>query len=282
MSTAIFRNRVMLAGLTISKYEGRKLDKKVTDEVNTAKNAQRNASRVNKDLFTKEAIAAYKNAAQEAYMMHYKLTLPWGDDGYRVLPTDMYFDYITAMTTIKTKFEEAVKAFLIDYNEHVQEASKMLGSMWNEHEYPKRDEVATKFRFELKMMPMPDANDFRVDISEAEQSAIQADITRRVNESIIDALKEPVRRLYDLMKHMAEKLSDPNAQFQYTMVENIRELLTLFPKFNFTNDPTLTAIANEASVLVTHSADTLRNNESVRSATAVQARALVNKVEGWL
>lgn len=277
-----YRNRVMLAGVTISKYEGRKQDKKVTAEVNEAKKAVRGAARVNKDLFTKEALSAIKTSAADAYNMHYKLTLPWGDDGYRVLPIDLYLDYIGEMSVIKGRFEEAVKEFIINYAEHVEEARRTLGAMWDFYEYPKREEVAQKFRFEIKLLPMPDAADFRVDIAEAEVAVIQADITRRINTSITEALKAPVRQLYDLITHMAAKLGDPNAQFQYTMIENIRELVALFPKFNFADDPALTQIADEAKLLITHSADALRNNPTVRSTVAQQASTLANKVSGWL
>jgi hypothetical protein len=277
-----YRTRVMLAGLTISKYDGRKLDKKVSREVNTAKNAVQGAARVNKDLFTKDALSAYKAAASEAYEVHYKLTLPWGDDGYRVLPVDMYFEYLQAMAAVKVKFENAVKEFIMDYDAHVEEARKTLGDMWNQYEYLKREEVAQKFYFDIKLMPMPDAADFRVDIADAEVAVIQADIQRRLNESVVDALKDPLRKLYKLMSHMVEKLNDPESQFQYTMVENIRELVGMIPKLNFTNDPTLTQIANDAKLLTLHSADTLRNDFAVRNAVASHAQTLINKVEGWI
>lgn len=276
------KERVMLAAINISKYEGRKRDKDATDEIIIQKNARKGSARVNKDLFTKEALSPINTAAADARAMHYKLTLPWSDDGYRILSVDLYQEYLAEMMLIKRRFEEAVIEFIKNYDMHVEESKRNLGNMWNPYEYPTRAEVAAKFRFDLKLMPLPDATDFRVDIAKEEIILIQQDIKRRVDESLAAALKDAVSRLYSAMKHMADKLADQEAQFHYTLVENVREMIDLLPKFNFINDPTLTQLANEAKVLVAHNADTLRNNVTVRSETAVKARSLVNKIEGWM
>ena len=277
-----YRHRLMLTAVTIKKYEGRKQDKEVTMEVNASKHARTGAARVNKDLFTKEAMAKINEAASAARATHYKYTMPWSDEGYRVLTTDLYVDFLAAISNNRQQFIQAAAGFINNYDAYKEEARVHLGAMWNENDYIDKSELMAKFAFDVKILPLPTGQDFRVDIPGDEIKLIQADIEQRVATSLADALRAPLERLHKAVSAMYEKLSDPEAQFQYTLIENVRDIASLLPRFNFLNDPNIAAMAHEAQQLTAFSADQLRTNPQARQQTVSNAGSLANKVSSWL
>ena len=79
---------------------------------------------------------------------------------------------------------------------------------------------------DMAVFPVP-SNDFRVSIGDAELERIQQDVEARVENSAQQAMKEAWQRLYDRVKHMAEKLADPKAVFRDTLVENTKEVCSI-------------------------------------------------------
>ena len=85
----------MLVDLAISTYAGRKQDRKTQDEVTTAAGSgSKRAASVYKSLFAEcrelDAIIKFQAKVRNE---HYRLTLPWSDNGQRLLPTKSLMDY---------------------------------------------------------------------------------------------------------------------------------------------------------------------------------------------
>ena len=97
----------------------------------------------------------------------------------------------------------------------------------------------------------------------------------RVRDSQKQAMQEVWQRLYDRVKHMAEKLSDPKALFKASMIENARELCALLPRLNFADDPNLEALRHEVESKLLKHPDALRNDPDLRSDTAEEARRIM-------
>jgi hypothetical protein len=286
-------NRAMLAGVRISVWSARRVDKRVTAETNAAHNAASDAGRYNKALLAKDALAAVTAAASAARLAHYALTLPWMDDGARILPAAAYKDYADAMRTIRFQFETAVADFVANYDGFVQDARARLNGMFNPDEYPTADEIAGKFSFTTRVLPMPDAADFRVDLGDAVADAIRADITRDTQDALAAAQRDVWNRITTVVSHMVEKLNGyapamrPGDKvtgiFRDSLVENVRELVAILPALNLTNDATLASVtARLERELCTHDADALRDNDGLRQETADNAAAILAEIADFL
>jgi hypothetical protein len=286
-------NRAMLAGVRISVWSARRVDKRVTAETNAAHNAASDAGRYNKALLAKDALAAVTAAASAARLAHYARTLPWMDDGARILPAAAYKDYADAMRTIRFQFETAVADFVANYDGFVQDARARLNGMFNPDEYPTADEIAGKFNFTTRVLPMPDAADFRVDLGDAVADAIRADITRDTQDALAAAQRDVWNRITTVVSHMVEKLNGyapamrPGDKvtgiFRDSLVENVRELVAILPALNLTNDATLTSVtARLERELCTHDADALRDNDGLRQETADNAAAILAEIADFL
>ena len=285
--------RAMLASVRISVWTARKVDKKVSAETNAANYASADAGRYNKALLAKEALAAVTTAASTARLAHYSKTLPWMDDGARILPAAAFDKYTADLRAIRFQFETAVAEFVSNYSNYVADARRRLGDMYHAEEYPEPAQIEAKFKFETRILPMPDATDFRVDIGDNIAAQIRADISRDTHIALESAQRDVWNRIAGVVGHMVEKLGEykPATRkgdkvigiFRDSLVENIRELVEILPALNLTADPYLTdVIARLARELCANDADTLRESDHIRETTAANAAKILADVSDFL
>lgn len=285
--------RAMLAGLHVRQWTARKLDRKVTDKANTDHGARADAGRFNKALLSKDALADIASAVNAARTEHYARTLPWADDGARILSAAGYLAYANCMRDLRGKFDAAVSEFVGNYAAFVADSQARLGTMFNAADYPPADEIRTRFAFGVNILPMPDAGDFRVDLAEGQAEAIRADIAARMQEATDAAMRDVFQRVADKVGAMVERLNayKPGAGkgdkaegiFRDSLVENVRDLVALLPSLNLTGDPALDAIGQRmAQELCRHDADALRDDTAVRNETAKAAAAILADVSDYL
>jgi len=86
ISTGALSSRAMLCSLSISMWSARKHDPDASQEIAVRHGAQTDAGRYHKVLLPKEALAEIQKIVSDARQEHYFITLPWDDNGYRVLP----------------------------------------------------------------------------------------------------------------------------------------------------------------------------------------------------
>jgi len=287
----ILSTKAMLSGLSVTQWTARKLDRKVTNETNHAHGAAADAGRYNKALLAKDALSALQSIASAARTEHYAKTLPWLDNGARILPAALYQDYSESMRKAREAFETAVAEFLNDYPSFVADARLRLNGMWNAADYPDASEIARKFSFSVALYPVPDAADFRVDVSASQAAAIRTGIEARAKEALETAMRDAWQRIADSVGHMASKLSEfKPAQhgdkaagiFRDSLVENVRELVGILPALNLTDNPNLTAISGRMAELVKYDAETLRASDHLRRSIQEQAAAILADVSAFI
>jgi hypothetical protein len=292
IASHVLSSRAMLASVKISAWSARRVDKRVTAETNAAHYAAPDAGRYNKTLLAKDALAAITSAASAARLKHYALTLPWLDDGARILPAASYDTYADSMRDLRATFDAAVADFIAAYPAFITDARHRLGAMFNADDYPAPDDIASRFAFSTRVLPMPDARDFRVDVGDAAAAAIRDDIERATVEALAGAQRDCFQRVADVVGHMAEKLAayKPAARdgarvegiFRDSLIANVRDLADALPALNITGDSTLSAIAERMARLCEADADTLRQSDTLRADTAARAAAILSDVESYL
>jgi hypothetical protein len=196
----------MLCSLSISTWSARKHDPEASEEIAQRHGAQPDAGRYHKVLLPKAALAEVQKIVSEARQEHYFMTLPWDDNGYRVLPAAAYMDHTEKMRELSNKFTPAVEALGHQFGQLVEEARVRLGGLFRSEDYPASEELCSKFSFETKVMPLPDAGDFRVTLGDEERERIKRQITAAVEASLQVASRELWQRLYEAVSHLAERL----------------------------------------------------------------------------
>ena len=287
---AALSSRAMLVRLTISQWSGRSLDRTVTAEVARTHGVATDAGRYNKVLIDKKDLEAVTKAVSALRDHHYTETLPWLDDGARVLPTANFITYRQRMYELKDSFDRAVADFVADFP-RIQAAAKLrLNTLYREADYP--SDVGRLFGIRVGFLPFPDAQDLRVDLSGETADSIRRTIERDVRAAAEGATTDLYQRIAGVVGRMAERLRayritpDTNkveGAFRDSLVENVRELVDLLPRLNFTQDPKLDdMVAVLRETLCLHDADTLRKDEGKRMATLAAADAILAQMGGYV
>lgn len=281
-------SKAMLAGVNIKQWSGRKLDKAVTDQVNRDHGASADAGRFNKSLVSRDALAAIVAVSNRARKEHYSRTLPWHDDGARILSAAGYLEFSRVMHDLRTEFDGAVADFVAGYVDFREAAKVRLNGMFKEADYPPADDIGRRFAFGVSIDPMPNAADFRVDVSQVEADRIRADIQARSDAAIKAAMGDVFSRVCEAVGHMAEKLTATRDGgkadiFRDSLVENVRDLVRLLPSLNITGDAKLTEVAARMDAdLCRYDADALRDDPGARRDTAMAAAAILSDVNDYL
>ncbi|BCO09301.1 hypothetical protein GF1_16770 [Desulfolithobacter dissulfuricans] len=275
--------KAMLVTLSISQWTARKLDKEVTETAAEQYHADTRAGRYNKLLVPKKALAMITTCANAARKFHYEQTLPWHDNGARILPAENYLHYSQNMQDLKLKFEKAVAEFLQRYDEYREEAKLLLGNMFRYADYPTWEKLEEKFKFSVSVSPLPSGQDFRVGIADEEIRRIQQDLEARLVDAQVEAMKDLWQRLYKAVSHMADKLTDLDGRFKNSLVGNLCDLVDLLPRLNLTNDPVLEQMRRDVEEsLCIYEPEELRKNPVARKEAAEAAIFITAAMEGYM
>ena len=132
----------VLVDLGISTWTARKLDKKVSEEIDVTKGTTARAGNYHKKLFAGDSILDEMNKfVTQVRTYHYQVTLPWTDGGTRLLPMGKFMEYNTQIQTYEAEFNSYKQQFVDKYNEMVSSAAFTLGEMFNRADYPEPEEV---------------------------------------------------------------------------------------------------------------------------------------------
>ena len=273
--------KAMLVYLKISFWTARKYDKRISQEIEDQYKAD-NAGRFNKILIAKEHLANIQKIISTARAFHYENTLPWNDNGGRLLPSANYFNYIRSISSFKDRYEAEVDNFLRVYPDLKEEAKNRLNGMFVAEDYPEVQLLEEKFAFRTNILPLPAANDFRVNMSDSEVESIRSSIQQQVKEAAESAMQDLWQRLFKVVSHMVERLIEPDNKFRNSLVTNIADLCELLPKLNITDDPKLNEAVEEIKAKLTvHDSQALRDDKLLRSKTAVEAQRIMNKMRHY-
>ncbi len=232
--------RAMLVSLKLTAWTARKFDKKVTERVNSESHAAATAGRYNKYLLP----AAKQHhdimlRVGDARLAHYHETLPWTDEGWRVLPTANWMSYTNRMRRQHEEWEVAVDHFVSVYPQLLDQAPDALGELFSRADYPTPEQVRPRFTWSLDFAPVPSAGDLRVELPADIVKGIADSVESRVRKAAVEAMADAWQRLYNVVHHMRERLSQPDAVFRNTLVENTRDVVDVLLRLNVGRDEKL-------------------------------------------
>lgn len=264
----------MLVGLTISVWEGRKLDKKASEDITLQNHAKKDSARVNKSLMADceylKAIKAHRGVVRNH--IHYKTTLPWIHNGPALLTTGAYFDYKPAMDEARDTFWAMVEDFLNNYQSAVLSAQVDLGDMFDPNDYPHPDDLRHKFKFEVDYIPLSESGDFRLDIGQDAVDHLSSSYETYYAKKFSAAMADIWQRLMEPLANMVDRLDyadhETKKVFKGTLVDNVLDIVDLMRVANVTEDPQMSKIENELrAALQGITPEALREDGALRAAT---------------
>lgn len=282
-NVASISSSAVLVDLNISVWTGRKMDKKVSAEIDADHSTQVRAGNYHKALMAgAQELEAINKYAGSIRSWHGQQTLPWSDAGTRLVPTMRLFDYKTELATREREFEHLVNEFLIAYDTLVQGAQFRLGSLFNADEYPPRDVVSSKFGFRYVFSPLPTSGDFRVDIGNEGLAELKQQFDTNQNRYIQQAMLDVWVRVKDVAERLSNQLrvddSGGKGKLYQSTLDGALELCEMLRSMNLTDDPELEQVRkNLQMTLQGVDLKELKKDEQVRLSVKSEIDDLISK-----
>ncbi len=273
--------RAMLAAVHISIWTAVKHDRKISRDVASRHGAHQGAGRYNKQLLRgADKLDNLRTVAGQIRQYFYKITLPWSDEGFRLLPSNFYFDLMERMREFEASFEQGVESFLAVYPQYVEQVRPELNGLFREEDYPSADRLREKFGVGLQILPVPSGGDFRVEMSAAEQARVSREIDANVRHSLTRGTEDLWKRLREVVSHMVDRLNEPESRFHRSLVTNVFDLVEILPRLNVNGDAELNRFAAQIRQrLCNHSAHQLKKDDLLRVSAATDAASFVAQMD---
>ena len=285
------QDRAMLAALTVRRFHIGRTDQGMEQDIADANKAESQMFRVRKHLFRKDA--AFKLRALEAQLRseHHLLTLPWEDNGYRILSSAGYFLYVQKMQALIEQYKAAADELVEGYAELKADAKVRLGHRYAEADYPSAAKLRACYAASVSIRPMQCVEDFRVDLGVNVVSAVRGEMAAELDAQLKAAYRSVWERLQKVVGHAVDRLRaySVDAQgkvshpFRESLIGNIRDLLEIVPILNVQNDAALSDYAAKIGAeIAAYSAETLRDDTAVREKVIDSAEDILAKMAGFL
>lgn len=280
--TTPLANRALLVGVSISEWSARKLDRKETQEIKFKHGLGVDAARVNKNLLPlDDALERIRKNTNAIRALFYARTLPWSQDNLRILKSDAYLKFTQDMSALTRERDDLIREFIQAYPSRVAEAKRLLNGLFKPEDYPAASTLPDKFACRVTFLPVPDTRDWRVEVADEHMAALRQQLAEQEKAAFKVAMKDLWDRVHKVVEHAHERLSQPQAVFRDSLVDNALELCSLLPTLNIDNDARLEEVRRDLEgSLAGYNVDTLRTDPAVRADAAEKMRQIMSKMEG--
>lgn len=273
----------MILNLHLGIWTGQKLDKEATMALTRGAGADNDAARVNKHLVSKESMKLVTAAANAIRTHFYNRTLPWKDNGDRVIKRDGFTKFIEEHEDLVAKFHAEVRAFASEtYASELDRASFRMGDLFKPEDYPTPGEVQRRFHVKLSIDPVTTFEDFRVDLDDANEAKVRANMEAAVHDRVGKAMSAVWERMLTVVGNYIER-TKAGTGIRIELVNNLREIVDLLPELNIIDDPRVTEIrALIDAKLTQHEAVDLRTDPDTRAKAAADAEDIMERMRGFM
>lgn len=279
MTTEKLSQRAMLVRLRVHMLYGSRTDRQVTDETIERKGAKRDTGRWTTNFIPKESVKDVISARNRIKAIHDFFTLPWLGDGTRILPTQLYDKYMERYNSSVEDWQKSVDDFMQTYPTIREQAERRLAGLLTDEvlrSIPSVEEARSKFSIDHDVFPMPNENDFRVNLGADKINVLKSSVKNSIERMTTEAVNDTYDKLGKILKRIFETLSDKDAKFKNSLIGNLKDLVELMPMFNLNDDPKLEELRRMCDEqLANIDPQKLRDNMSLRKRTAKKAEEIM-------
>lgn len=293
MSNIDITAMAMIVNVHIGLWTGFKKDKGAATEVaETAVAHDKEAFGVTKRLISKDSIDPVCTARNAIRTHFLDRTLPWKDNGDRLLPRKMYQTFIDEHAVLEQAYFDAVEKFIADYSAERERAVERLGKRFNRAEYPHHDDIRARFYVRVDIDAISDAKDFRVGLSKDAIETVRSQIEEATERRIMLAQKEVWDRIEETVTHfagrMAAQMEEPvkgkrRAPLHQSTINNLIHLVNSLPALNIVGDPGMKAVGRKLHGLLSsyNDAETMKGNTDMCAAAHDEVQDIIAEMAAF-
>lgn len=279
------KEKLIVVRFSASQWKARKVDRRAGKEVTDAHHTREGLVKVYKDLMPESApeYQAVTQAIASARTVFYKRTLPWGTTlSERVVPAEKYLDLANEIRARAYIVDAAAEKFAKVYKALKDQAEIEQNSLFSESDYPKPEEIVSKFSIKLHAQPLAEGSDFRVDFADEYLTELEKQCNADIKASLDGAMAEVWERLLTTVKTLGERLADPKGILKDNLVINLRDLCESLPAFNLTDNAKLEKMRTKCLAQLDHDPDTLRSDKALRAQVAAKAKKIEKELSAFM
>ncbi len=247
---------------------GERKDDRASALVESTYNVAQRRAKASKFLIDRKhkSVKQVVAASQRVREVVYKFTMPWGDDKVRLLPIKLADTFRVKLNSAIAELEEAREDYLQHYPSLVASTERA------------RDLFKTKVTY----WPIPESNHFIAEVSEEAAKEARDSIKREIEERLLEATYDMVRRAKEVVSIYVDKLEnykpartvkgkphevEPSngTAFRDSLVDNVKETARLVESMNLTNNPEITKVVLDLKRLAGFAAYHLRKSDDIRA-----------------
>ena len=269
----------VLISVDINVWSATKQDRAISDEVTTAKRADKSAGRYVKNLLADhpkhKAIVNYR---QTIYNWMKRRTYRW-NNSQELLPSVDIPRFKTEYHDHEKRFHELVNEFIEAYDGIVSDMAFKQGDMFNRNDYPHKDQVRSKFGLNLYVSEVP-MSDFRCNIAQDIADDLFNTYQKQAHGIMESIAQDQATRFVEVMQSIAHccgndtmplaagesEAKTKKRKIYDTTIQKALEMCESFKQFNLTNNSALEeARASLENVLSGVNAEQLRESDAARA-----------------
>jgi hypothetical protein len=265
----------VLVSVDVNVWSATKQDRVISDEVTTAKKADKSAGRYVKNLLADHPKhKALINYRQTIYNWMKRRTYRW-NQSQDLLPAIDMPRFMGEFHSHESEFNRLLDEFLQSYEGIVSDMAFKQGDMFDRNDYPSLDQIKNKFGVNLFVSDVP-MQDFRCQIAEDIANDLFQTYSKQSETIIHDIMEQQVDRFKDVMESIshccgydeAEKdgeVKQKKRKIYDSTIQKAKEMCESFKQFNLTNNLELEeARVRLEKTLRDVTAEDIRESDAVR------------------
>jgi len=276
----------VIARLHVGTWSAYKKDADVKDHTNEFFEVNGDAGNWNKMLIQGDsALQSVKRKRNQAYNFHINYSLPWGDNGDRLITTTVLPEYRKTMEKFQSEFFTEVEALREAYPTLIEEARGRLGKMFKEDDYPPVNKLVSKFYFTFNFSPVATVADWRIKLRDDEKTEIIRLVEAEQNRIRLVANQHLWGRVHEAATHVVERLTGKDEKtgkdktFRNSLVDNVKELADILSVLNIDNDPDMIQMAKRLKAKIgSVDVDEIRKDRKILLEVRQEAQNIVQEI----
>jgi hypothetical protein len=278
----------VLVSLDVNVWSATKQDRGISNEITSAKNADRHAGRYVKNLLADHSKhKALVNYRQTIYNWVKRRTYRW-NNSQDLLPSVDLPKFKQEFQEHEVSFYKHLDDFCDQYDSIVSDMAFKQGDMFDRNDYPTKEQVRAKFGIKLFVSEVP-MSDFRCGIAQDIADDLFASYTKQAEEIISSVEREQADRFIEVMQSISHccgvdeqevngEVRSKKRKIYETTIEKAKEMCETFKGFNLTNSLELEqARASLEKALQGVSAEDIRDSDAVRHAVKEDIDSILGK-----
>lgn len=236
-------------------------------------------------LLPQESTANIKQVIGKARNYLRKIALPFPINGCVLVPKRLIPEIQEALERYRDEYNLSVKDFINWYPQTIEDARENLGELFNSCDYPTREEIKNRFRFQWRYIVVGPS------VSRVLPPSIYKDEVEKFQSLMEQARTEAVIALRQefvyLVSNIADKLTGSEdgkpKRLRDAAVENLKEFLDNFAYRNMFEDEQLSELVSRCRNIISGTtANDIRSSQQVKENLHNSMAELLNSIDAQL